>query len=100
MVAFEIDFRHYWLPGSLRLIVDRNAGSFRLAGDGEAARPIAGLSAFVTAYFEAAARAARKDVANLSRADRQARAIRRGDWMLGLIAAALCVAIWALFFRR
>jgi hypothetical protein len=57
--GFEIDLRHYWRPGNLRVHVDRAAGTFRAMGPepGEP-QPLVALSVFVEDYFKAAARGA------------------------------------------
>jgi hypothetical protein len=46
------------LPGTLRLTVDRTAGTLHTSGVGDEhpPHPLAELSAFITAHFEAASR--------------------------------------------
>ena len=96
--GFDIDLRHYWRPGTLRLTVDRAAGTFRVADaeDGRAPHPLGALSAFVEARFRAAEREAAKSPAGRSEEAERL----RSEWPLWLLAVGLCVAIWALFFRR
>jgi hypothetical protein len=87
---FEIDLRHYWRPGALRVAVDRNTGSFRPIRPGEEApaRPIETLSAFVGAHFSDGSGPA-------------ATAIRRNGlrplWLPLALAAGL--VLWALLHR-
>ena len=96
---FEIDLRHYWRQGTLRIAVDREAATFHESGGSETgAGPLSGLSDFIEAHFMAAEREAQRNLP--SPQEQQARAMRRNELMLGLIAAAICVAIWVLFFRR
>ena len=100
--GFDIDLRHYWRPGTLRLTVDRAAGTFRISGAPEAGspHPLAELSAFVEAHYQAAEREAARNPPGPSLDERLARERRSGNRalliLLGLGAAA---AIWALFFR-
>ena len=95
---FDIDLRHYWRAGTLRLTVDRAGDSFRIADaeDTRPANPLGEIGAFVEAHFKAADREAAKAGAPPSyEAERF-----RSEWPLWVVAVAIMVAIWALFFRR
>ena len=103
--GFEIDLRHYWRPETLRLIVDRAGGTFRIAGAGgeSAPHPLPILSRFVEAHFTAgdAAREADERAAVLARAARLARRRidgKRALWLLLALAGA--GALLALFGMR
>lgn len=103
--GFEIDLRHYWRPETLRLKVDRAAGTFRATGaDGDGPpHPLAALSRFVETHFTAgdAEREAAGRAAGRARLDRLARDRRSGTRALwAMLALGLGAAIWALFFRR
>jgi hypothetical protein len=100
--GFDLDLRHYWRAGTLRLTIDRATGIFRIAGadDAAAPHPLGTLSAFVEAHFatadrEAAAQAARQMLARMVTRQR-----RGGAWALWiLLAIGVGAGSWALFFR-
>lgn len=99
--GFDIDLRHYWRAGTLRLTVDRSAGRFRIsgAGDDQPEHPIGELSAFVEEYFTAADREAMRNAPAPSleeRVERQLRSGSRALWLMLAIGAG--AAIWALLF--
>jgi len=103
--CFDIDLRHYWRPGTLRLRVDRAASTFQVcAADGaEPAQPLAGLSDFIEVYFAAAeaVQAADARAAAYERTRRLARewgSSMRALWIV--LAFGAGAAIWALFFRH
>jgi hypothetical protein len=102
--GFDIDLRHYWRAGTLSVTVDRAAGTFRMAGGGEAqpSHKLGELSAFVEAHFQAADRAAMKKGPPgpllEDRLEHQLRSNARALWLL--LAFGLAAAIWALFLRR
>jgi len=102
--GFDVDLRHYWRAGTLRVTVDRAAGSFRLAeaGDEQPSHDLAGLGAFVEAHFAAADREAiREKPASGLPEDILEHHLRRRSRMFWLmLAIGLGAAIWALFFRR
>ena len=99
--GFDVDLRHYWRAGTLRLTVDRSAGTFRIsgAGDDHPPHPLGELSAFVEDHFTAADRAAMKTAPGLSLEERlegQLRSGSRATWLMLALAAG--AAIWALLF--
>jgi hypothetical protein len=101
--GFDIDLRHYWRAGTLRVAIDRAAGSFRIAGAGDEhpARPLGELSAFVEAHFSATDREAmtnRSGTLLEDRLEHQLRGGSRAPWLMLVIG--LGVATWWLFFRN
>jgi hypothetical protein len=102
--GFDIDLRHYWRAGTLRVTVDRAAGTFRMAGVGEAQpyHKLGELSAFVEAHFQAADREAMKKGPTgpllEDRLEHGLRSNKRALWLM--LAIGLTAAIWASFFRR
>jgi hypothetical protein len=97
--GFDLDLRHYWRAGTLRLTVDRSAGTFRIAGagDDQPAHRLGELSAFVEDHFTAADREAMRNATDLSLEERLERQLRSGSralWLMLAIGAG--AAIWAL----
>ena len=101
--GFEIDLRHYWRPGNLRLSVDRAGGRFcRLDGEGACrSHPLGEISEYVEAYFVAAA-----GLEAQASADARERQVARARERRGKLRASLAMlalgagaAIWALYFR-
>lgn len=101
--GFEIDLRHYWRPGTLRLRVDRACGTFcRLDGEGaRRSHPIGEISDYVEAYYVVAAAAGVEAQAGADARERRPRE-RRGDLraLWAILALGAGVAIWVLYFRR
>jgi hypothetical protein len=85
--GFEIDLRHYWRPGTLRLTANRAAGTFRIVGtDGEGPPYSLGqLGSFVETHFTAAdaEREVAGDRGRRAREERLARERRSGMRALG-----------------
>ena len=103
--GFEIDIRHYWRPGTLRLKVDRPAGTFTVcaADGGDGPQPLVGLGDFVEVYFAAveAIQAADARAAAWERTERVWRARRSGLRALWImLALGAGAAIWALLAGR
>ena len=86
--GFEIDLRHYWRPGTLRLRVDRETGTFQPLAPAGAPRPLAGLSAFVEAQFAAGPEGLARQAPSGKGA------------LFAMLALGAGAAIWALFLRR
>jgi hypothetical protein len=100
--GFDLDLRHYWRSGTLRLTVDPAGGTFRIAGadDSSPSHPLRALSAFIEDHFTAADRAASASAAGPSLEERLARERRSGNRALWiLLALGAGAAIWALFLR-
>jgi hypothetical protein len=103
--GFEIDLRHYWRPGNLRLSVDRAGGTFcRLNGEGACrSHPLGEISEYVEAYFVAAAAGLEAQAGADAREKHVMRARERRGKLRALwatLALGACTAIWALYFRR
>lgn len=99
--GFDIDLRHYWRAGTLRLTVDRSGGTFRIAGAGDEhpPHPLGELSVFVEDHFTAADREAMSDAVGLSLEERLEGQLRSGSRALWImLALAAGAAIWALLY--
>lgn len=98
--GFEIDLRHYWRPGTLRLRVDRAGATFwRLEGEGACrSQPIGEISDYVEAWFVAAGREAQASAG--AREGQATRGRARRDKLHALwaiLALGAAAAIWALY---
>jgi hypothetical protein len=104
--GFDVDLRHYWRTGALRVKVDRVAGTFCRLGEGGdgALYPLGEIGDYVEAFFRAAG--AGRETAIVGDEQPGAENWRKKRvtgisalWVL-LAAGAAAAAIWASVFRH
>lgn len=104
--GFDIDLRHYWRPGGLRLKVDRAGGTFcRISEGGDGPPyPLGEMSDYVEAFFKAVAAGRETVVVEAEPAGGESWRKKAGSgisalWLLLAVGAA-AAWIWALLLRR